>query len=358
MTRAAKTFRTIFFEEPLLKDVASPALRQKTTTDGILVLTPILPQRMSPNEQESAQRTLLREILSSRRDSDIIAWYYTPLALHFSRGIEFSLSIYDNMDELSAFLGSPPRMIEAETELIVRADIIFTGGYSLYEAKRHRHNNIYAFPSSIDKDHFSRPEELLPAPEDLRWIASPRICFFGVIDERMDLDLVAGIARQRPDWNLVMIGPVVKIDANDLPQAPNIHWLGSRPYAALPQYLHLVDCGFMPFAINEATRFISPTKTPEFLAAGLPVVSTPIADVVRPYGSSGLVAIAETIDGFVSAIEDRLRPPGAAWLEAVDRYLSTTSWDLTWAAMLDIIEDSRQVAVVRQTNFLRGGALV
>lgn len=350
MARAAKSYRVIYFEEPLFMDIGFPVLHQTPTPEGVLVVTPHLPAGLSPAHQNTALRMLLDGLRPDQSEA-FIAWYYTPLALDFSRHLQPALCVYDNMDELAAFRGASPGLLAAETELLARADLVFTGGYSLFESKRTRHANIHAFPSSIDRAHFARPAgALADAPADLAAIGRPRIGFFGVIDERMDLDLVAGIARARPEWNLVMIGPVVKIDPLDLPTIPNIHWLGSKPYAALPSYLHHFDVGFMPFAINEATRFISPTKTPEFLASGLPVVSTPIADVVRPYGTAGLVQIAGDPAECVAAIERALRPPEKDWIEAVDRYLSTTSWDLTWNDMLSLMEDAPYLPMAKQSK--------
>ena len=170
-------------------------------------------------------------------------------------------------------------------------------------------------------------------PADQAAIPHPRLGFFGVIDERMDIDLVAAVADLRPDWHLVMIGPVVKIDPATLPQRANIHWLGGKSYSDLPRYLSGWDAGLMPFALNESTRFISPTKTPEFLAAGVPVVSTPITDVVRPYGEKGLVEIAKTPLEAVRKAEALLERPRQPWLSRVDRHLAAGSWDKTWAAM-------------------------
>jgi glycosyltransferase involved in cell wall biosynthesis len=189
-----------------------------------------------------------------------------------------------------------------------------------------------------------------PEPKDQARIPHPRLGFFGVIDERMDIDLVGAAADLRPDWQFVMIGPVVKIDPATLPKRPNIHWLGGKSYADLPRYLAGWDVGFMAFAMNEATRFISPTKTPEFLAAGVPVVSTPINDVVRPYGEKGLVEIAATAQEVVQKAEALLARPKEAWLQRVDRHLAAGSWDKTWAAMQRLMASALdQPAVARQT---------
>ena len=279
------------------------------------------------------QRDLIDEYLEEAGEPAVL-WYYTPMAMPFTRHIEADLVVYDNMDELSAFRGASPAMLRNEADLFARADIVFTGGFSLHEAKRDRHDRVLAFPSSIDTRHFHAARKAgRPEPADQAGIPGPRLGFFGVIDERLDLDLVAAMAQARPDWHFVMIGPVVKIDAASLPCAPNLHWLGQKDYAELPSYLAGWDVGLMPFALNEATRFISPTKTPEYLAAGVPVVSTPIRDVIRPYGEKGLVAIADTAEAAIAAVARALSGPEPGWLARVDAHLAAGSWDDTWAAM-------------------------
>jgi glycosyltransferase involved in cell wall biosynthesis len=241
--------------------------------------------------------------------------------------------VYDCMDELSGFAGAPPGLREQEAQLMKRADLMTTGGYSLYEAKRALHPNVHPFPSSVDVAHFRRARTATAEPPDQASLPRPRLGFFGVIDERMDLALLAGVAAARPQWQLVLVGPVVKIDAARLPRAANVHYLGSQPYDTLPSYLAGWDVALMPFARNEATRYISPTKTPEYLAAGRPVVSTSIRDVVRPYGQRGLVRIADTVEDFVSAVEAALVEDSTARLRSADDFLRHTSWDATWAEM-------------------------
>jgi UDP-galactopyranose mutase len=248
--------------------------------------------------------------------------------------------IYDCMDELSLFAGAPPELRARERELMQLADLVFTGGHSLYEAKRNQHRRIYPFPSSIDKEHFARARDGRAEPADQRDIPRPRLGFFGVIDERMDLALIDGIARARPDWHLVLIGPVVKIDPAALPRRDNIHYLGGKAYTELPDYIAGWDVALLPFALNDSTRFISPTKTPEYLAAGCPVVSTSVRDVVRPYGEQRLVTIADGVDAFVAGIEGALaaREHRAEWLARVDEMLARTSWDQTWEEMAALVE--------------------
>jgi glycosyltransferase involved in cell wall biosynthesis len=340
LSRAASDFRVIVFEEPVFKPEALPHLDISERASGVTVAFPVLKSGMSSAEIEAQQRRLLDGLLAAERPQELVLWYYTPMAIAFSGHVEADFCVYDNMDELSAFRGASPEMIANEAELLARADIVFTGGLSLYEAKRDRHPRVRAFPSSIEAAHFAAARRATGAePADQARIPHSRVGFFGVIDERMDLDLVDAVAKARPDWQFVMIGPVVKIDEAALPRRDNIHWLGSKAYAELPSYLGGWDVGFMPFALNESTRFISPTKTPEFLAAGLPVVSTAITDVIRPYGEKGLVEIASSPEDAVGKIELLLARPRSAWLARVDRQLGTGSWDKTWSEMRRTILD-------------------
>jgi UDP-galactopyranose mutase len=247
------------------------------------------------------------------------------------------------MDELSAFQGAPPELIGMENRLFARADIVFAGGSSLYDAKRRQHTNVHLFPSSIDRAHFSAAREPLPDPDDQAGIPHPRIGFYGVLDERLDRDLLANIADQNPAWHFILIGPVMKIDPNHLPRAENIHYLGQKTYSELPRYLANWDVAMLPFAQNSSTRFISPTKTPEYLAAGKPVVSTPIRDVIRPYGERGLVEIADDENAFSQAIEKCLNRNDEKWLRRVDQFIGKMSWDRTFDGMWsEIARNMRQ----------------
>ena len=349
LTRAAQTYDVILLEEPIFQAGVSPHLDLNRTPEGVTVAVPMLPEGLSAAAVVATQRAMLDELLAPEAGRPLIAWYYTPMALEFSAHLRPDLTVYDCMDELSAFRGAPPRMMELEQALLNRAGLVFTGGRSLYEAKRNRHARVSCFPSSIDTAHFAAARSGHAEPADIVELPRPRIGFFGVVDERMDPALVGELAALRPDWSFVMIGPVVKINPADLPRLPNIHWIGGRDYKELPAYLGAWDAGFMPFARNESTRFISPTKTPEFLAAGLPVVSTPITDVVRdwgalPDGTPGLVEIAEDAAGFARALDMMLERPRGPWLKQVDRRLSQISWDRTWSEMRGQMETALRSA--------------
>jgi UDP-galactopyranose mutase len=337
LSRAAKDGRVLYVEEPVL-DEGEPRMTVSTDASGVMVAVPRLPRGLSHAEQTSWQARLLEAAIRRHVGADFVLWYYTPMALAFTHRMDAVAVVYDCMDELSAFAGAPPELRARERELFARADVVFTGGASLYEAKRGSHANVLAFPSSVDVAHFGRARKIAPGPADQALIARPRVGFFGVIDERMDYDLLRGVAAARPEWNLVLIGPTAKVEPATLPRAANLHYLGARTYEQLPGYIAGWDVAMLPFARNEATRFISPTKTPEYLAAGKPVVSTSIRDVVRPYGQQGLARIADTVEQFVGAVAAALREDPVERVRAADAFLTHMSWDGTWLRMRQAIE--------------------
>jgi glycosyltransferase involved in cell wall biosynthesis len=336
LTRAAQTYDVIVVEEPVYTDAPEAGVTILDRGAHLRVIQPTLPYGTDTAGAIDHQRAVL-DGLAAAAVGPVTLWFYTPMALPFARHLEPDLIVFDKMDELAAFANAPPLLKALETEMLERADVVFTGGAAMFAAAAHRHGNIHCFPSSIDTAHFGAARAGRPDPADQAAIAHPRIGFFGVIDERMDVALVGEVARLRPDWAIVMIGPTAKIDPADLPRAANLHWLGGKSYADLPAYLANWDIGLMPFAINDATRFISPTKTPEFLAAGLPVVSTAITDVVTPYGDLGLVEIATTAAETVSAIDRLLARPKTEWLARVDAQLAQGSWDQVWADMASLM---------------------
>jgi glycosyltransferase involved in cell wall biosynthesis len=340
MVRCARDRRVFFIEEPIV-DASEPWVDVRAT-DGVQVVTPHLPAGLSDTAAIAEVRRLLSRVVDAHTIRCGMAWLYTPLMLPLVADLSPSTIVYDCMDELTGFAGASPHLKSAENELLRVAAVVFTGGHSLFRAKRDLHPNVHAFPSSVDVPHFARARRMQAEPADQSAIARPRIGFCGVIDERMDLALVRDAAAARPGWQFVMLGPVVKIDPNSVPQAANIHYLGMKAYADLPAYFSGWDVATLPFARNDATRFISPTKTPEYLAAGCPVVSTPIADVVQPYGRRGLVHIAEDADAFVAAIESALTPSGRSGVERAEALLSRMSWDSTWEAMRALVREAER----------------
>ncbi len=338
MTRCARDRRVFFVEEPVFREGGVASLHVDAS-GPVTVAVPQLPAGLPEREIESAQRALLDQLFRDEEITEYILWYYTPMALAFTDHLRPAAIVYDCMDELSAFKGAPAVLGLREAQLMRRAALVLTGGHSLFEAKRDQHANIHPLPSSVDLAHFGAARRIASDPPDQAPIARPRLGFFGVIDERMDLALVDGVAASRPNWQLVLIGPVVKIDEASLPRRPNIHYLDARHYSQLPHYLAGWDVALLPFARNEATRFISPTKTPEYLAAGKPVVSTSIRDVVRPYGDLRLVRIADDVAAFVAACEAAMREDAAARIARADGFLARMSWDGTWGRVRLLLDE-------------------
>ena len=354
LSRFAEDMTVVFWEEPVVIAHGQPAhvqVRQADDYPAVRIAVPHLPEGLSMPQAEAAL-TGLCEAFAAGLSGPLITWYYTPMMLPFSRGLDADAVIYDAMDELSKFRFAPDCLLELEQELIDTADLVFTGGSSLYQAKKDRHDSVHLFPSSVDRAHFAKARAAINDPADQADLPHPRLGYYGVIDERFDIELLDKIAQMRPDWSLVMVGPVVKVAEEDLPRRPNIHYLGSKTYAQLPAYLAGWDVALMPFAMNESTQFISPTKTPEYLAGGKPVVSTPVKDVVRHYGHLEGVQIAGDADSFVAACEKALelpRDPDRKWLAEADLMLSATSWHTTQARMAGLISEVLGTRVAAQT---------
>ena len=339
LSRCARKRRVFFVEEPVFSN-CSMRLDVHEADPGVHVVVPHLPEGLRSEVAINAvMKEMTRQLFIDHDINQYVFWYYTPMALNFTDHFNPVASVYDCMDELSAFRGAHSHLPALEKQLFRQVDLVFTGGQTLYEAKRDQHPAVYAFPSSIDASHFGKARTALPDPEDQAHIPHPRLGFFGVIDERFDIELLDRVAAKRPDWNFVIIGPVVKIDFDALPKHSNIHYLGGKKYEELPDYLAGWDVALLLFARNESTRFISPTKTPEYLAAGKPVISTSIRDVMRPYGELNLVEISDTADEFIQAAEKLLaRSDQPEWLKKVDAFLENISWDKTWAQMSDLID--------------------
>ena len=346
--------RPVFFIEEPEPDPDGPPRWERTNPEANLHVlrprTPILAPGFHADQLPALEPLVaeLREELSG----PLLAWLYTPMALPLARALEPDAAVYDCMDELSLFLGAPPELLTREAELLEYADVMFTGGPSLFRAKQQRHPNVHCFPSSVDAAHFrlsaasGRP---VSEAEDQAELPHPRLGFYGVIDERLDLGLVDAVAAAHPDWQLVLVGPVVKIDPATLPRRPNIHYLGQRTYQELPRYLAGWDVCLLPFARNDATRFISPTKTLEYMAAELPIVSTPITDVAEPYGE--IVYLGSTPGEFIAACEAALNaePAERARRTAQMReVLAGTSWDVTVSAMENLLTASLRASSARR----------
>jgi glycosyltransferase involved in cell wall biosynthesis len=338
-SRFAKKGRVFYIEEPVFDSDYHYHAITRDLQSGVYVVVPHLSQKLSAEETILAQKQLLDSLLLHMKIVQFMSWYYSPMFFPFSKHLKPELLVYDCMDELSAFWFASENLKENEYRLMLSADIVFTGGQSLYLAKKDRHANIHSIPSSIDKEHFMKARSHNSEPEDQRSITGFKLGYYGVIDERINLALVNELAEKRPEWQFIYIGPVVKIDPATLPRHNNIHYLGPKQYTDLPAYLSGWDVALMPFAINESTRYISPTKTPEYLAGGKPVISTPVADVISGYCPEGLVHIAFTPDEFIEAAETERRNKGNdAWLGKVDHHLSFVSWNRTWSQMVELMD--------------------
>lgn len=342
MSRLAERHPVVFVEEPVF-DPGPAHLAHSTPCANVRVITPHTP--LAAPGYNDAQCRVVAPLLRNWREAEGlgegVAWFYTPMALGMLAGATPELVVYDCMDELSAFLNAPAELRAKERELFARADLVFTGGPSLYRAKAAQHPRVYCFPSSVDVEHYAEARQPGHDHETQRALPRPRLGYLGVIDERLDLDLLRELAARRPDWQIVMAGPVVKIADGSLPRAPNIHYLGQQPYAALPALCAGWDVCLLPFALNDATRYISPTKTLEYLAAGRPVVSTGVADVVELYGSA--VAIGHNIDDFISACDRALEDPvlRESHADAARAVLARTSWNRTVSRMRRLLSATR-----------------
>ena len=348
LTRLARHYRIVVVEEPIFHE-GVPHLHRREVAANIEIVQPHTPVHAGGFHDD--QIPLLQPLLSQivPQGEDPIVWFYTPMALPLLQSLHPSLVVYDCMDELAAFKNSPKQLLQRETALLNIADLVFTGGPSLYEAKRHRHSSVHCFSSSVDVGHFEQALDRHNSHPAHRDISGPRLGFYGVIDERLDLDLIAALADAHSQWQIVLVGPVVKIDPDTLPQRPNLHYLGQQPYEALPNFLAGWDVCLLPFALNESTKFISPTKVLEYMAAELPIVSTPITDVEVPYGD--IVAIARTPAAFVRACEDALALSDEhkkIMVKRMREIVASTSWSATAVAMRDLMHAGQQQRAAAQ----------
>ncbi len=329
ISRMAKTLKVLLIEEPIAFEA-----EQENTANLIIVEDNlhILQPRLKSIE---AITHVLPQYIKNKNVTT--GWFYSASFSPLLDAFQFETIVYDCMDELTLFKGAPEHLIHQEKYLLANTDIVFTGGKSLYESKKQDHDNVYCFPSSVDEPHFAQAMNGIEIPADVANLNSPIVGYFGVIDERIDLNLLHQTALKLPKVSFVMIGPLAKIDETDLPKEENIHYLGMRSYNELPNYLKAFDIAMMPFAINDATKYISPTKTLEYMAAGKPIISTKITDVVRDY--SNCVSLIETADDFCNAITLLFDKRASALIPLkYTEILKNTSWDSTAAKMQAVIK--------------------
>ena len=340
MTRLAEHYDILFVEEPVYSE-GQAYLKKTAVAPNITVCQPhtAIHAPGFHDDQLPTLQTLLADLVPSGEQP--VVWFYTPMALPLLQGLNPSKIVYDCMDELAMFKNAPKQLLQRESALLNMADVVFTGGPSLYQSKRDRHANAHCFSSSVDAKHFRQAQDRAISHPDQAHIPHPRLGFYGVIDERLDVELVSKMADAHPEWQIVMVGPVVKIDPATLPKQPNVHYMGQRSYDQLPKFLAGWDVCLLPFAMNDSTKFISPTKVLEYMAAELPAVSTPITDVKVPYGD--VVAVAATPEEFIAACERQLALGEAerqAMAKRMREVVANTSWDLTASRMHELIESA------------------
>jgi glycosyltransferase involved in cell wall biosynthesis len=352
LSRLAKHYRVFFIEEPM-RSAGPPRLDVRVAAPNIHVCQPhtSVDAPGFDTRQVPVLQELVDGLVSRERLTNPLVWLYTPMALPLTRSLNPRVLVYDCMDELAAFMNAPDELVQRENALLRSADLVFTGGPSIYKSKQHRHPSVHCFPSSVDASHFGRGMDAGASHPAQAHIAGPRLGFYGVIDERFDLPLLDEVAALRPEWQLVMVGPVVKIDPATLPRRDNIHYLGQQSYEDLPAFLAGWDVCLLPFALNKATRFISPTKTLEYMAAAKPIVTTPVTDVVVPYGH--IVHSANSATGFVACCEQALQLTPEALHKMARQMrdvLSRTSWDATAARMRDLMEAAAGTSAVAKVS--------
>jgi len=340
MTRLAEHYDILFVEEPVYSE-GQAYLKKTAVAPNITVCQPhtAIHAPGFHDDQIPTLQTLLADLVPEGEQP--VVWFYTPMALPLLQGLNPSKIVYDCMDELAMFKNAPKQLLQRESALLNMADVVFTGGPSLYQSKRDRHANAHCFSSSVDAKHFRQAQDRGISHPDQAHIAYPRLGFYGVIDERLDVELVSKMADAHPEWQIVMVGPVVKIDPATLPKQPNVHYMGQRSYDQLPKFLAGWDVCLLPFAMNDSTKFISPTKVLEYMAAELPAVSTPITDVKVPYGD--VVAVAGTPEEFIAACERQLamsEDERQAMAKRMREVVANTSWDLTATRMHELIESA------------------
>lgn len=327
ISRMAKNMKILLVEEPWHREHEEGS-RLTVINENLSILQP----NVASIEEITS---ILPEYVKDMKAAT--GWFYSASFVPVLQDMQFDKIVYDCMDELSLFKGAPEKLIEQEKYLVAHADIIFTGGKSLFESKQKMHDNVYCFPSSVDEKHFAKAMNGIAIPDDIVNIPGPIVGYYGVIDERINLNLVNEIALAKPDVSFVMIGPLAKIGEHELPRQNNIYYLGMKTYEELPGYLKAFSIAMMPFALNDATKYISPTKTLEYMAAGKPIISTAIKDVVRDYKSC--VKIIDNVQEFADAIDCQLMDaPDVFMKHEYTEILQKTSWDNTAGKMINIIK--------------------
>jgi glycosyltransferase involved in cell wall biosynthesis len=343
-SRLAANHRVLFIEDPVIAD-GEPHLAIDEPYPNVVRVIPQIPRELAINADKDAEiflpqlRTALRThpLLAGRFDR-AVHWFYSPMpAPGYLGKLDTVGVVYDCMDELANFRFAPPDIADRERFVMSNAGVVFTGGYQLFESKSKHHDNVNFYGCGVDVEHYGKARDDATAiPPAVAATPGPRFGYFGVIDERLDYELISALADRFPEASIVMAGPLAKVDPDELPRQPNIHWLGQQQYADLPAIVKGFDVCLMPFALNEATQYINPTKTLEYMAAGKPVVSTAVADVVRNF--TPIVQVARSQDEFLDAVERAWREPDTALIAQGIERAAGASWDATVESMRNDVQ--------------------
>ncbi|RYD58215.1 MAG: glycosyltransferase family 1 protein [Sphingobacteriales bacterium] len=343
MRRLSQYSMVHFIEEPVY-DATEAYLSHTVVAEHIHVFTPHLPGGISEEKCQTLQRALLDQFMRDCNFADYTFWYATPVAFAYSKHYCPSVIVYDCLEDIWSLKLPAEKLHDLEQQLLDRADLVFTSSHTQYWNKKDRNNNVHLLPATIDRAHFDCARGKVSEAEEQEHIPYPRLGYMGIVDDRLDTQLLADIADTRPDWHIVLVGPTAKMNAAQLPQRANIHYLGNKPYADLPSYLTGWTAAIMP--IQEKSHMTSGLsfKTAECLAAGLPVIATPVKAIAAQYEKENLVMKANSAAEFVAATEAILFDGAAdrSWMERVNNFLDMSSRDAVTNEILNRLKETMQ----------------
>lgn len=341
LSRLAQRRRILFVEEPIFLRPGEKPFLHVREANGVTIAqphTPPQPQHLPSvsDENKAIIRDLVAPLIREQGYEGAVRWHYAPMAIYLADLTQSPTVVYDCMDELSAFKGAPPELVACERELMNQADVMFTGGLSMWLNKKQHHENCHRFDSGVDVEHFAQATQAdTEIPEDARHLPHPVIGYYGVIDERMDYDAIRALSAAFPEGTILLVGPITKVDPAELPKADNIVYAGQRSYNDLPRYLKAFDVALVPFADNPATKFLSPTKTLEYFAGHKPVVSSPVKDVVENYAD--IVRIARSPEEYVAAVKAALNEDNSERARLGLERAQEKTWDAIVAQMEELL---------------------
>jgi glycosyltransferase involved in cell wall biosynthesis len=341
-SRLSQRHKILFVEGPVARTgltAAQVTLREVADYPNIVVLQMEMPEERWTDGAwvDKERRRLVESLLAGPLGADFqdpVQWFYDPMAVTaFAGHLNESAIVYDCMDQLSKFRGAPAELVRRERELLAIADVVFAGGPKIWKDKRNHNANCYSVGCGVDVEHFGKARQASTVvPQDIANLPRPIYGYIGVVDERIDYDLVAELAEKNAGGSVVMVGPWTKVDPAAFPRRDNLHWLGQRDYGLLPAYVKGFDVCLMPFALNEATEFINPTKALEYMATERPIVSTAIEDVILQF--EDVVKVARTREDFVWRCERAANVPNVV---AIRRGLKLAKAN-TWGSIVSQLE--------------------